>query len=79
MKFIENCINNFLAHGIKIAIYTYVSKRIYRQIELSKYDAQAILLKCTRIARHLDNEELHCWLRSKCKVMLLSLHSTKVL
>lgn len=40
-----------------------LAKEIIDEIELSKYEAQAILLKCTRLARYVDNEEIRSWLR----------------
>ena len=40
-----------------------LSKEIIDDVELSKIDAQALLLKATRLARYVDNEEIRSWLR----------------
>lgn len=40
-----------------------LAKEIIDEIELSKYDPQSILLKTTRLARYVDNEEIRNWLR----------------
>lgn len=40
-----------------------LAKEIIDDIELSRCDAQSILLKCTRLARYIDNEEIRTWLR----------------
>ncbi|PWI28926.1 hypothetical protein DI383_14300 [Flavobacteriaceae bacterium LYZ1037] len=40
-----------------------LSKEIMDDIELSRLDAQAILLKTTRLSRYVDNEIIRKWLR----------------
>jgi hypothetical protein len=40
-----------------------LSKEIIDNIELSKIEGQALLLKATRLARYVDNEETRKWLR----------------
>ena len=40
-----------------------LAKEIIDDIELSKSEVQPVLLKCTRLARYVDNEEIRQWLR----------------
>lgn len=40
-----------------------LSKEIIDNIELAEYDVQALLLKSTRLARYVENEEIRAWLR----------------
>lgn len=40
-----------------------LAKEIIDDIELSRLDAQSILLKSTRLTRYVDNEEIRKWLR----------------
>lgn len=40
-----------------------LSKEIIDEIEFSKAEAQALLLKTTRLARYIDEEEIRKWLR----------------
>jgi hypothetical protein len=40
-----------------------LAREIIDNIELSEYDAQSLLLKATRLARYVDNEEMRAWLR----------------
>ena len=40
-----------------------LAKEIIDDIELSRLDAQSILLKSTRLTRYVDNEEVRKWLR----------------
>lgn len=40
-----------------------LAKEIVDDIEFSKIEAQALLLKATRLARHIDEEEIRSWLR----------------
>lgn len=40
-----------------------LSREIIDDIELSRLEAQPLLLKATRLARHVDNDEVRKWLR----------------
>ena len=40
-----------------------LAKEIIDDIELSRLGAQALLLKTTRLARYVDDEEIRQWLR----------------
>lgn len=40
-----------------------LAKEIIDDIELNRTEAQSILLKCTRLSRYVDNEEVRKWLR----------------
>jgi len=40
-----------------------LSKEIIDSIELSNSDGQSLLLKATRLARYVDNDEIRTWLR----------------
>lgn len=40
-----------------------LAKEIVDEIELNKFEAQSILLKATRLARYIENEEIRSWLR----------------
>lgn len=42
-----------------------LAKDIIDDIELGKTDAQAILLKCTRLARYTDNEDIKRWIKAE--------------
>ncbi|MGB4438432.1 MAG: hypothetical protein WBJ13_04235, partial [Sedimentibacter sp.] len=40
-----------------------LAKEIIDDIELNRIEAQSILLKCTRLSRYVDNEEIRKWLK----------------
>jgi hypothetical protein len=40
-----------------------LAKEIVDDIELGRYDAQSILLKCSRLARYVNNDKIRKWLR----------------
>ena len=48
-----------------------LAKEIIDDIELSRCDAQPILLKCTRLARYVGNEEIRTWLRFEMQGFVL--------
>ncbi|MDD6210983.1 MAG: hypothetical protein PUB21_10300 [Bacteroidales bacterium] len=54
---------NIVIYGREIRTYYLFGKRNIDDIELSRLDAQSILLKSTRLTRYVDNEEIRKWLR----------------